>query len=184
VLLYHILRGRVLDFALDLLPCLGLRSGADAKNTANAELYDKLQKQQKKISELKQQISSRTIATQEAQNATSTADFLQKSVEQQLELAQKNNEWLENELKVKSAEALKTRKEKGARIAALQRLNEEANSGLDSLARTEQDLRRQLAESQYKLEEKKPAEIVKLGEKGRKARSGMTPWAQSQSRHR
>jgi nucleoprotein TPR len=126
----------------------------DAKNTANAELYDELQKQQKKISELKQQISSLTVATQEAQNAASTADFRQKSVEQQLELAQKNNEWLENELKVKSAEALKTRKEKGARIAELQRLNEEANSRIDSLARTEQDLRRQLAESQRKLEEK------------------------------
>jgi nucleoprotein TPR len=126
----------------------------DTKNTANAELYDELQKQQKKISELKQQVSSLTVATQEAQNAASTADFRQKSVEQQLELAQKNNEWLENELKVKSAEALKVRKEKGARISELQRLNEEANSRVDSLARTEQDLRRQLAESQRKLEEK------------------------------
>jgi len=126
----------------------------DTKNTANAELYEELQKQHKKISELKQQISSLTVATQEAQNAANTADFRQKAVEQQLELAQKNNEWLENELKVKSAEALKVRKEKGARISELQRLNEEANSRIDSLVRTEQDLRRQLAECQRKLEEK------------------------------
>jgi nucleoprotein TPR len=126
----------------------------DTKNTANAELYEELQKQHKKISELKHEISTLTVATQEAQAAASSADFRQKSVEQQLELAQKNNEWLENELKVKSAEALKTRKEKGARISELQRLNEEANSRIDSLARTEQDLRRQLAECQRRLEEK------------------------------
>ncbi|KAB5542913.1 hypothetical protein GE09DRAFT_231118 [Coniochaeta sp. 2T2.1] len=126
----------------------------DSKNTANAELYEELQKQHKKISELKQQISTLTVATQEAQSAASTADFRQKSVEQQLELAQKNNEWLESELKLKSAEALKTRKEKGARISELQRLNDEANSRIDSLSRTEQDLRRQLAENQRRLEEK------------------------------
>lgn len=55
---------------------------------------------------------------------------------------------------MKSAEALKTRKEKGARIAELQRQNEEANARIDSLVRTEQELRRQLADMQRKLEEK------------------------------
>ncbi|KAH8904263.1 hypothetical protein BR93DRAFT_883370 [Coniochaeta sp. PMI_546] len=153
----------------------------DSKNTANAELYEELQKQHKKISELKQQISSLTVATQEAQNAASTADFRQKSVQQQLELAQKNNEWLENELKVKSAEALKTRKEKGARISELQRLNEEANSRIDSLARTEQDLRRQLAESQRKLEEKLN-EVQQLEERAAQEEERFKQDQESQSR--
>lgn len=153
----------------------------DAKNTANAELYDELQKQQKKISELKQQISALTVTAQEAQSAASTADFRQKSVEQQLELAQKNNEWLENELKVKSAEALKVRKEKGARISELQRLNEEANARIESLARTEQDLRRQLAESQRKLEEK-INEVQRLEERAAQEEERFRQDQESQSR--
>lgn len=153
----------------------------DTKNTANAELYEELQKQHKKISELKQQISSLTVATQEAQNAASTADFRQKSVQQQLELAQKNNEWLENELKAKSAEALKTRKEKGARISELQRLNEEANSRIDSLLRTEQDLRRQLAECQRKLEEK-INEVQQLEERAAQEEERFRQDQESQSR--
>jgi nucleoprotein TPR len=126
----------------------------NTKNTANAELNDEAQKHLKKIGELKQEVTALSVATQEAQAAASSAEFRQKSVEQQLELAQKNNEWLENELKLKSAEALRTRKEKGARIAELQRQNEEANARIESLERTEQDLRRQLADMQRKLEEK------------------------------
>ncbi len=69
------------------------------------------------VQRLKQQISSLTVATEEARNAAGTADFRQKSVEQQLELAQKNNEWLENELKVKKTpESPEDAQGKGARI--------------------------------------------------------------------
>lgn len=72
---------------------------------------------------------------------------------QELEQARRNNEWLDAELKTKSAEALKFRKEKGARIAELQRLNEEANANLDALKRTELALRSRLDEVQKKAED-------------------------------
>jgi nucleoprotein TPR len=72
---------------------------------------------------------------------------------QELEQAKRNNEWLDTELKTKSAEALKFRKEKGSRIAELQRLNEEANANLDAIKRTELALRSRLEDVQKKAED-------------------------------
>jgi nucleoprotein TPR len=75
------------------------------------------------------------------------------SIKQELELANNNNDWYDAELKTKTAESLKIRKEKGARIAELQRQNEDALSNIESLTRTEQQLRKRLDEAQSKAEE-------------------------------
>ena len=74
-------------------------------------------------------------------------------MQQELEQAKRNNEWLDNELKTKSAESLKLRKEKGARIAELQRQNEEVTANLEAAKRTETALRTRLEEVQKKAEE-------------------------------
>ncbi|KAL3419656.1 TPR/MLP1/MLP2-like protein [Phlyctema vagabunda] len=125
----------------------------ESKTTANDSLAQDLQKQHQKGLELGQQITVLQQSVQNANSAASSAKFREQSLKQEVELAKRNNEWFENELKTKSAEALKYRKEKGARIAELQRLNEEANSNLEALRRTEQALRTRLDEVQKKAED-------------------------------
>jgi nucleoprotein TPR len=125
----------------------------ELKNTANDDLAKELQKQHQKGLELGQQITSLQQAIQNANSTASSAKFREQSLKQEVELAKRNSEWFENELKTKSVEALKYRKEKGARISELQRLNEEANSNLEALKRTEQALRNRLDEVQKKAED-------------------------------
>ncbi|KAF7943604.1 uncharacterized protein EAE97_005675 [Botrytis byssoidea] len=125
----------------------------ESKTTANGALAQDLQKQHAKGLELSQQITALQQSVQNANSAASSAKFREQSLKQEVELAKRNNEWFENELKTKSAEALKYRKEKGARIAELQRLNEEATSNVESLRRTEQALRTRLDEVQKKAED-------------------------------
>ena len=125
----------------------------ESKTTANDVLAKELQKQHQKGLELSQQITSLQQAVQNANSMASSAKFREQSLQQEVELAKRNNEWFENELKTKSAEALKYRKEKGTRISELQRQNEEANSNLEALKRTEQALRNRLDEVQRKAEE-------------------------------
>jgi nucleoprotein TPR len=112
-----------------------------------------LQKQHQKGLELSQQITALQQSVQTANSTASSSKFREQSLKQEVELAKRNNEWFENELKTKSAEALKYRKEKGARIAELQRLNEEATSNVEALKRTEQALRTRLDEIQKKAED-------------------------------
>ena len=125
----------------------------ESKSTANDSLAQDLQKQHQKGLELTQQITSLKQSVQNADSAASSARFREQSLKQEVELVKKNNEWIENELKTKTAESLKYRKEKGARVAELQRLNEEANSNIEALKRTEQALRIRLDEIQKKAEE-------------------------------
>lgn len=125
----------------------------ESKATSNDALALDLQKQHQKSLELSQQISSLQQSVQNANSATSNAKFREQSLIQELEQAKRTNDWLDGELKNKSAESLKTRKEKGAKIAELQRLNDETNANLDSLKRTETALRSRLEEVQRKAEE-------------------------------
>ncbi|KAK4190830.1 nucleo protein TPR [Podospora australis] len=125
----------------------------DSKTTANASLAEELQKQHQKILKLNQEISQLNQSVQTAQTTANSAKYREEALKQELELANKNNEWYDAELKTKAAESLKFRKEKGARIAELQRLNEDANSNIESLTRTEQQLRKRLEEAQSKADE-------------------------------
>ncbi|KAK3945526.1 nucleo protein TPR [Diplogelasinospora grovesii] len=125
----------------------------DAKTKANADLSEELQKQHQKILKLNQELTTLNQEVQSAQTAKNAAKYREDSIKQELELAKRNNEWYDNELKTKNAEALKFRKEKGARVAELQRLNEDANSTIESLTRSEQVLRKRLEEAQSKADE-------------------------------
>ncbi|PBP27959.1 TPR/MLP1/MLP2-like protein [Diplocarpon rosae] len=125
----------------------------ESKTTANDTLVKDLQDQHQKGLQLSQQITIIQNKLQVAESAVSSAKFREQSLKQEIELAKRNNEWFENELKTKSAEAFKYRKDKGARIAELQRMNEDANANLDALRKTEQALRKRLDEVQKKAEE-------------------------------
>ena len=75
----------------------------------------------------------------------------------------RNNEWFESELKTKSAEHIKFRKDKSARISELQRQNEQYISEADALRRSEASLRSRLDDQLQKFEEAL-AEIQQLKE--------------------
>ncbi|KAI0999843.1 hypothetical protein K3495_g8355 [Podosphaera aphanis] len=143
----------------------------ELKSTANDELAKDLQKQHQKGLELSQQINTLQQDVQNARSAASSANFREGSLKQELELVKRNNEWLESELKAKSAEAMKYRREKGTRVAELQRTNEELTSNLESMKRTEQALRTRLDEVQKKAEDSL-ARIQQLQEEAAKIEDG------------
>lgn len=125
----------------------------DTKNSANETLSQELQAQHQKNLKLNQEITTLQQSVQNANNAASSSKIREQSLQQQLQMAQNSSDFFEKELKTKSAEALKYRKEKGARIAELQRLNDDAVSNVESLKRTEQQLRQRLDESQKKADD-------------------------------
>lgn len=125
----------------------------DTKNSANDTLSQELQAQHQKNLKLNQEITSLQQAVQNANNTANSAKFKEQSLQQQLEMAHRSADFFENELKTKTAEALKYRKEKGARITELQRMNDDATANIESLKRTEEQLRKRIEEAQKKADE-------------------------------
>lgn len=125
----------------------------EANNKRDSTLSEELTKQHQRNVELSREITSLQQSEQNARGQLSSAKYREDSIQQQLDLARGNVEWLESELKTKSAEALKYRKEKGARIAELQRQGEDALSQVDSLKRTEKQLRDRLSTLQTKVDD-------------------------------
>lgn len=125
----------------------------EANNKRDSTLSEELTSQHQRNVELSREITSLQQSEQNAKGQLSSAKYREESIQQQLDLARRNSEWLENELKTKSEEALKYRKEKGARIAELQRQGEDALSQVDSLKRTEKQLRDRLSTLQVKVDD-------------------------------
>ncbi|OAA78499.1 Tetratricopeptide, MLP1/MLP2-like protein [Akanthomyces lecanii RCEF 1005] len=125
----------------------------EANSKRDSTLSEELTKQHQRNVELAREITSLQQSEQNAKGQLSSAKYREDSIQQQLDLSRGNVEWLENELKTKSAEALKYRKEKGARIAELQRQGEDALSQVDSLKRTEKQLRDRLSALQTKVDD-------------------------------
>ncbi|OJD15924.1 hypothetical protein AJ78_03867 [Emergomyces pasteurianus Ep9510] len=125
----------------------------ESKSNAYDKLAEELSSQHKKTIELRREVSTLEQKLQAANSASSSTRFREQNLQQELELLKKNNEWFENELKTKSGEYLKFRKEKSARISELQRLNEDANSNIDTLRRSENALKSRLDEVEQKYED-------------------------------
>ncbi|CAI4217717.1 unnamed protein product [Parascedosporium putredinis] len=125
----------------------------ESRNARDDQLSEELSKQHQKNVQLNKEITTLQQNVQAAQAASNTAKYRAESLQQQLDLARRSGEWFENELKTKSEESLKYRKEKGARIAELQRQNEEAKADVESLKRGEQQLRQRLDAAQAKADE-------------------------------
>lgn len=125
----------------------------EAKTSAYDKLSEELSATHKKTVDLRRELSTAEQNLQAANSAAATARFREQSLQQELELTKKNNEFFEGELKAKSAEYLKFRKEKNARIAELQRELEEASATIDSLRRSENTLKSRLDEIEQKYEE-------------------------------
>lgn len=135
----------------------------ESKSAAHDKLAEELSAQHKKTIELRRELSTAEQNIQNANSASASARFREQNLQQELDLTKKNNEWYETELKTKSAEHTKFRKEKSARISELQRENEEANSTIETLRRTENSLKSRLDETEQRYEESL-ASITKLKE--------------------
>lgn len=68
-------------------------------------------------------------------------------------MLKKNNEWLENERKIKADEHTTFRKEKNARISELSRSNEQYISEIETLRRSETSLKNRLEDQASKYED-------------------------------
>ncbi|RYP10585.1 hypothetical protein DL764_000555 [Monosporascus ibericus] len=125
----------------------------DTKNKANDALAEDLQTQHQKNLSLSRQIAAQQQAVQEAENKVNEAKYREQALQRRFEMAQRSADFYENELKTKSAEFNKLRKEKNARITELQRRDEESRSENEALKRTEQQLRQRLDDAQRKADE-------------------------------
>lgn len=125
----------------------------ESKSTAHDRLAEELAAQHQKIVALRREVSELEAKNQSSENASTSAKYREQSLQQEVDLLKRNNEWHENELKTRSAEQTKFRKEKNARIAELQRTNEDATQTIESLKRTENQLRSRLEELNGKFEE-------------------------------
>ena len=124
-----------------------------SKSAACDKLAEDLSNQHQKASELRRQVSTLEQNLQVANSAAASTRFKESSLEQELDLAKRNNEWFESELKAKSEEAKKLRQDKGARVAELQRQNEQYISEADVLRRSEASLRSRLDDQIQKFED-------------------------------
>ncbi|KAF2965088.1 hypothetical protein GQX73_g8492 [Xylaria multiplex] len=125
----------------------------DTKNSTNESLSQELQAQHQKTLKLNQEVTALQQAKQSAEAAASSSKIREQGLQRQLEAARRDVEWTDQELKKVSAEALSYRKEKGARIAELQRQNDDAASTVESLKRGEQQLRQRLQDAQRKADD-------------------------------
>ena len=144
------LKSRISSLEASNRDTLGL---LESKTAAYDKLAEELSAHHKKTIDLRRELSTAEQNLQGANSSSASSRFREQSLQQELDLTKKNNEWFETELKTKSAEYLKFRKEKSARISELQRENEEANATIDSLRRSENSLKGRLDELEQRYEE-------------------------------
>ncbi len=125
----------------------------EVKSTAYDGLAEELSSQHQKTVELRREVCNLEQSVQSANAACSTAKYHEQGLQQEIEQLKRGNEWLDNELKTRSAEYANYRKEKGARIAALQRHNDDAANTIETLHRTESILRKRLEEVSQKADD-------------------------------
>ena len=125
----------------------------DSKTTAYDTLAQELNAQHQKTIELRREVSSLEQSVQSANAASASTKYQEQGLQQEVESLKRNNDWLDKELKTKSEEFTKYRKEKGLRIAELQRQYDEATSAVEAANRTETILRRRLEEVSQKADD-------------------------------
>ena len=125
----------------------------DSKSTAHDKLAEEVTAQHQKTLDLRREVSNLEQSIQSANATASSAKYHEQSLEQEIEHLKRNNEWLDSELKAKSAEYSKYRKEKASRITELQRLNEDATNTIDTLNKRTSELTSQNERLHQKVED-------------------------------
>ncbi|KAH9864279.1 hypothetical protein J1614_010213 [Plenodomus biglobosus] len=125
----------------------------EAKVAAHDRLAQELSEQHQKSIELRKQLSALEEKNQSLESAASNVKFRETNLQQEIEALRKNNDWYTTELKKRSDDHSKHRKEKSAQIAQLLRENADASETIDALRRTEATLRQHIAELQSNADE-------------------------------
>ena len=125
----------------------------ESKTSAYEELAGELSTKHQRTIELRREVGNleQTISSNNA--SLSTARFREQGLQQEIDSLKRSNEWLDQELKTKSAEHSKFRKDKNAHVAELQQQNEEATSTIETLQHAEKTLRSRLEEVNKKADE-------------------------------
>ena len=125
----------------------------ESKATAHDNVAQELNAQHQKTVELRRAVSHLEQSLQSANAASASSRFHEQGLQQEIESLKRNNDWLDKELKTKTGEYTKYRKEKSLRITELQRQLDENTSTTDAAKRTETALRRRLEELSQKAED-------------------------------
>ncbi|MCJ1472192.1 hypothetical protein MMC13_000839 [Lambiella insularis] len=125
----------------------------EAKSVAYNDLTAELSAKHQKTIELRHELSTLEQTLRSSNAASSTAKFREQSLQSEIDSLKRNNEWLEQELKTKSAEHTKFRKDKNSRIAELQREFEQATTTAEALQRSENTLKTKLEEVNSKADD-------------------------------
>ncbi|KAL8646549.1 MAG: hypothetical protein Q9226_006810 [Calogaya cf. arnoldii] len=125
----------------------------ESKSTAHDRLAEELSAQHSRTLDLRWEVTGLEQKLQSADANVSTAKYHEQNLQQEIEQLKRNNDWLDRELKAKTDEYTKFRRDKVARISDLQRQNDESANALDTARRTEQTLRNRIDELSQKLEE-------------------------------
>ena len=125
----------------------------EAKSAAHDRLAEDLAAQHQKLVASRKRITELEEANQTLENAASTVKFREQSLQQEIDMLKKNNEWYEGELSTRSADNAKFRKEKNAQVAELQRQLADATHTIETLRRSETSQRLRLDELDQKMEQ-------------------------------
>lgn len=123
----------------------------DTKNTAAENLSQDLQALHQKNLKLNQELTSAQQTAQNAQGAANTFKITESRLRSELQMAERNAEFWEEEQKKKAQELNQVRKDKTGTISKLQSENQDLRSEKESLENTIRQLRKQLEETQTKL---------------------------------
>ena len=125
----------------------------ESKTAAYDALAEELNAQHQKTIELRREVSSLEQTIEAANTNSTSAKFREQGLQQEIESLKRSNDWLDKELKTKSGDFTKYRKEKSLRVTELQRQYDEAQSNVDAASRMETNLRRRLDEVSQKADE-------------------------------
>jgi len=125
----------------------------ERKNTAFDQLHEEYQQQQTRLLELRKEVTSIENKLQMNESSQATAKFREQKLQQELDIANKNNEWLDGEFNAKTAELSKYRKEKNVQVTKLQRDFEEEHAKASMAERNNDVLKNRYEEVSRKLQE-------------------------------
>ncbi|RAR08952.1 filament-forming protein [Stemphylium lycopersici] len=125
----------------------------EAKTAAHDRLAKELSELHERSLDLRKQLSALEQKNQALESDATNVKFREANLQQEIEQLRSNNDWYTTELKTRSDDHSKYRKEKNAQIAQLQRDIADASETIDTLRRAETLLRQHIEELKTKAEE-------------------------------
>ncbi|KAJ4295155.1 Protein mlp1 [Kalmusia sp. IMI 367209] len=125
----------------------------EAKSAAYDRLAEELSAQHQKLVALRKQVSELEDKKQELEAAAKDVTFRENNLRQEIDQLRTNNEWYEGELKTRSADNTRFRKEKNAQLAELQRASADSTQTIESLRSKEISQTKRIDELEQRIEQ-------------------------------